>query len=298
MGKMYSLTGNCLKEILPVTLEKYSMLVRNSSEHGQVFAAVIEDPNDTNAQQCVTISNSIENYFFSINRYIKPLSEKFGIGTYYLEDHSKADPALVESFIEKAKQADAKRKGIAEAKRQADEKEIKELPAKFPHLTTVQQHPKQNRFACCIDNIRKELKLNFPSVKFSVRKDHYDCISIEWNDGPTTSEVDKILNKFEDHANDVTGDFRDYSPSNFNKVFGGSKYVFSRRNKSPETENVLIQWAKEQFATGDNFGCHCPETLSHQLFSNYPVFPPFRIIKKIPEGGPYKVSSFFSIENL
>lgn len=120
-----------------------------------------------------------------------------------------------------------------------------------------------------IQNIRIELKQNFPSVKFSVTKDGYNSINIRWTDGPKTDEVEKIVDKYEDSETDETGDFRDYNPSEFNKLFGGVKICFTNRHMSEETEKILNTWAESIFTSdgyNDNYNCWNHEQLAHKLF--------------------------------
>lgn len=79
-------------------------------------------------------------------------------------------------------------------------------------------------------NVVAELKKYFPKIKFSVRKEYFDCYGVSWFESVTIEEVDNVLRKFIDHENDITGDFRDPNPSNFNSVFGGLKYISTYRN--------------------------------------------------------------------
>ena len=44
--------------------------------------------------------------------------------------------------------------------------------------------------------LRKDLKAAFPGVKFSVRKRDYDCVTIDWTDGPTNEAVEAVANKY------------------------------------------------------------------------------------------------------
>ena len=85
------------------------------------------------------------------------------------------------------------------------------------------------------------LKHTFPGIKFSVKKDNYSTYNVEWTNGPTKEQVCKITNKFEDSENSYCGDFRDYNPSNFNRVFGGFTYVFENRNISEDILTLAQQ---------------------------------------------------------
>ena len=49
------------------------------------------------------------------------------------------------------------------------------------------------------------------------------------------------MRKFESHKSDVSGDFWDFSPSYFNNVFGGMKFVFVNRYMSDEVNKLTKQ---------------------------------------------------------
>lgn len=105
--------------------------------------------------------------------------------------------------------------------------------------------------------IKKELKEKFPNIKFSVRYSSYsggDSIRVSWNFGPTTAEVDSIINKYQYGSFDGMTD--SYTVNDDNQKFvdeagavrdiGGVKYVFSERstylNNGQEPNE---QWDKE-----------------------------------------------------
>jgi hypothetical protein len=84
-------------------------------------------------------------------------------------------------------------------------------------------------------NLKKELTLAFPGIKFSVRSDH-SSIDITWTDGPTTEEVDKIACKYKSGSFDGMTDSFDHDSSAYgsavSEVLGRVRYVFTRRNFS------------------------------------------------------------------
>ena len=88
-------------------------------------------------------------------------------------------------------------------------------------------------------NLVAELKKHFPKVKFSVKKEHSDCYGISWIEAVSIVDVDNVVSKFTDHKNDESGDFRDYAPSNFNRTFGGFKYIFTYRSFT-ESKKILL----------------------------------------------------------
>lgn len=90
-------------------------------------------------------------------------------------------------------------------------------------------------------NIVAELKHHFPNHKFSVNKDGDSSIRISWYDGLVSEKVDDVVRKFESHKSDVTAGYWDFSPSCFNTVFGGMKFVFINRHMSDEVMKLTKQ---------------------------------------------------------
>jgi len=196
--------------------------------------AIISGPDQYGSYKVVKISD-YEPGFSSLDKYSRPHSKKFGIGIYYDDNLNTWPESEVNKYIKLAEIATKKAKDEAEAKSKADEAEKKSLPSLFPHLVVNFNNDHKTTKV----NMVTELRKNFPGVKFSVVKEHYDTYGVTWTNGPTTSEVTKITGKFEDSENDWSGDYRDYAPSNFNRVFGGFKYVFENRHISEEINNLL-----------------------------------------------------------
>jgi hypothetical protein len=102
-------------------------------------------------------------------------------------------------------------------------------------------------------NIRKELKAAFSGIKFSVRKNHYDRVDINWTDGPTKDAVKAIVDKYQEGYFNGMEDIYEYNESPFNKVYGGVRYVFAEREFSDRlTEKAItlfIQRFKNRFNT-------------------------------------------------
>ena len=75
--------------------------------------------------------------------------------------------------------------------------------------------------------IRKILKANFKNTKFSVRSKN--SINIEWTNGPTKRQVEKLVNKFEVYQRcEATGEI----------LAGGNTFIFCTRNI---TEDIKIR---------------------------------------------------------
>jgi len=85
------------------------------------------------------------------------------------------------------------------------------------------------RFAA--KNIRKELKMAWPSVKFSV-KSSYDSVYLTWSDGPTKQQVETLIEKYNNGGFDSMQDISTYTPTAFTNAFGGARYLSYSREFS------------------------------------------------------------------
>lgn len=205
----------------------------------------ITGPMTSSGQEMCLTSNWYPDSYFStprhyLDKYSRPLSKKFGIGFYWddVENHIYPE-SKVKAAIRRADIIERKIAEREEAKRLADEKQLAELPGLYPHLTPIKKG--SDNYMTLRSNILAELKHIFPDTKFSIKKQHYGCIYIYWTDGPTNETVKDVERKFTDHTTDYTGDYRDYDPSNFNKVFGGINYIFTERQMSEEVTGLSVE---------------------------------------------------------
>ena len=86
-------------------------------------------------------------------------------------------------------------------------------------------------------NLKKELSLVFPGVKFSVRYESYsggDSVNYSWTLGPTPAEVSAIADKYQDGNFNGMEDIHEYDRSAHgaavDKVLGRAKYVQGSRH--------------------------------------------------------------------
>lgn len=228
--KVFSLFGKsgAMEEIksvpeLPIGCKIYCYGFGMTEKEG----AIISPRNQFGQYKCVYISD-FESGFFTLEEYSRPHSKKFGIGNYFDDNLQTIEESTLEDYILKAEIAVNIEKEIEEEKEAFDKQEKNELPKKYPHLT-VNTQDDQN---ITKKNLVADLKKNFPNVKFSVKKSNYSTYYISWTNGPAESNVEEIASKFEGYTTDITGDYRDPDPSNFNKVFGDFKYVFYTRSAS------------------------------------------------------------------
>ena len=182
------------------------------------------------------------NPFNNLDKYCRPISEKFGIGFYYDLDAPRATDEEIEQAIERAnnflKEEEEEKNRAEEESTRAREEVIKKYGKTFDqpsgeHITDA---------VLVAKHIRQELSTEFPGQKFSVRKTDYSTIHIEWKDGPTRDEVEQIAGKHEricvrDRWND---DLWDHNDTAFTSVFGGVDYLFYYRETAPENRGISL----------------------------------------------------------
>ena len=190
--------------------------------------------------------NCSESYFshpfHNLDKYCRPISEKFGIGFYYDLSEPLATDEEINQAVERAnqflKEVEEEKKKVAEERKQAK----KEVLQKYGEIFDRPKGEYGTDAVLVAKHIRKELSIEFPGQKFSVRKTDYSTIHIEWNDGPTRDEVERIIGKHQrcctrDRWND---DIWDYEDTAFTSVFGGVDYLFFYRETAPENRDVSL----------------------------------------------------------
>ena len=216
----------------------------------RAFGAVMEESiwaTTGKGDEIVKLSpNDAESYFSnpfdSLDEYCRPISEKFGIGFYYDLDAPRATDEEINQAIERAnqflKEVEEEKKREEEKRRQAREEVIKKYDKIFDRPSE-----KYGTDAVLVaKHIRQDLANAFPGQKFSVRKTDYSTIHVEWKDGPTRDEVERIVGKHErscvrDRWND---DLWDHNDTAFTSVFGGVDYIFYYRETAPENREVSL----------------------------------------------------------
>ena len=182
------------------------------------------------------------NPFNNLDKYCRPISEKFGIGFYYDLDAPRATDEEISQAIERAnnfiKEREEEKNRAEEESERAREEVLKKYGAIFD-----QPSGKYLTDAVLVaKHIRQDLTSAFPGQKFSVRKADYSTINIEWKDGPTREEVEQIAGKHErmcvrDRWND---DLWEHNDTAFTSVFGGVDYIFYYRETAPENREISL----------------------------------------------------------
>jgi hypothetical protein len=103
------------------------------------------------------------------------------------------------------------------------------------------------RYATAADSaklVRADLKAAWPGVKFSVRSER-STVNVSWTDGPTTKQVEALLNKYEMGYFDGMDDSYKYTSEYVvDGVDYSVKYLFCHRDMSLEAQdrfNSLIR---------------------------------------------------------
>ena len=200
-----------------------------------------------NGEELVKLSeNSSESYFTNpfneLDEYCRPISEKFGIGFYYDLNEPLATDEEINQAIERANKFLKEEEEEKKRKEEKWKKAKEEVLQKYGEIFDRPNREYGTDAALVAKHIRKELSIEFPGQKFSVRKTDYSTIHIEWNDGPTRDEVERIIGKHQrcctrDRWND---DIFDYKDTAFTSVFGGVDYLFCNRDTAPENKDVSL----------------------------------------------------------
>jgi hypothetical protein len=97
--------------------------------------------------------------------------------------------------------------------------------------------PNKSKYALAAANIKKELATSFPGIKFSVRSKSFsmgNSVDVSWELGPTSKEVDAILDKYVEGRFDGMTDYYEYGRDEATRAFqvknGSSKYVHGSRS--------------------------------------------------------------------
>lgn len=190
--------------------------------------------------------NDAESYFSSpfntLDEYTKPIEEKFGIGFYYDLNAEPATDEQIEAAIERGHAFEAERERQKQEAARAWSEAVEAVRKQYAGIFEEKPAGTYYDGKHVAKNVRKDLAAAFPGCKFSVRKNNYSDLRVEWTDGPTEKEVKAICDKHvetceRDPWND---DLWDHKETPFTSVFGGVEYIWYERDFAPErmTEKV------------------------------------------------------------
>lgn len=135
------------------------------------------------------------------------------------------------------------------AKQAAEASAVAALVACNPHLVPAASCNGGSLIAAA-KNIRIELGLAFPGVKFSIKSRRFsmgDAIDVSWLDGPVSSQVDEIIDRYSAGSFNGMEDLYEYRRDFWIKAFGDAKYVHSRRDMSDEAIGRAIRLVSSKY---------------------------------------------------
>lgn len=177
---------------------------------------------------------SLNSYFSPLtcgDKYMKPISEKFGIGLYYAENEPLYSDDDITKFLLRADKIESLRKQRDERQAAESMAETERLKHEYDYLTIVDS---RWDYKTTSGNLRKLLAHKFPGVKFSIsrRSKGSDSVNIRWTDGPTDEAVSQIGKLFKGKRFDAMTDYEDIVESEFLTLFGALGYIFTNRSFS------------------------------------------------------------------
>jgi hypothetical protein len=111
----------------------------------------------------------------------------------------------------------------------------------------------KSQHALTAQAIRKELKLHFPLIKFSVKSDSFaggNSVRVEWNNGPTYEKVEALVGKYQYGRFDGMQDLYEYN--NSRSDIPQVKYVQVQRTITKDIIDIAFEDGKNYFSDWEN----------------------------------------------
>lgn len=143
------------------------------------------------------------------------------------------DAAFIEKALQYAEQCADEKAREESLQRLAFAEGLKQL-RNDPQYKDLEQGDDRWSGKLAAKNIRIQLKAAFKGVKFSVRKNHYGSVCINWTDGPTKAEVEAITLRYKIGSFDAMQDLATSTPTPWSDTFGGVDYISVSREYSDE----------------------------------------------------------------
>lgn len=133
----------------------------------------------------------------------------------------------------------------------------------MPYILYIQGNETQSKelkmkqistHAAAAKAMRKELKAEYPGIKFRIRADTHaggTSVDVGWTDGPTSESVSAIVDKYQYGSFDGMIDL--YSNTNERTDIPQVKFVLVQRIMSEATEAKIIDWFRNNFVGLEDF---------------------------------------------
>src|SRR3990167_5287696 len=151
-------------------------------------------------------------------------------------------------LVQRSHEAVIDREKAGKEAAEAFKQQVADLISQHPHLI-----PGRDRVTAA-KNIRVELARAFPGVKFSVKGRSFsggDDINVSWTDGPTSKQVEAIIQKYSAGSFDAFDDSYTYSHSAWIEAFGDAKYIMGNRHYSDALVVKAMEKIKAQYGDAE-----------------------------------------------
>ena len=136
--------------------------------------------------------------------------------------------------------------------------------------------------ANCAKAIRTELKKLIPNVKFSVTSDSFangNSVNVSWQNGPTTKQIDDIVNKY---AYGRFDSMTDYAFSEYTEGLAQAKYVSTSREVTQEFKNLITEALRVKMPTLEEHAYNGLTDQVYKIISNTPIPENYIFIGLVP----------------
>jgi len=171
-----------------------------------------------------------------------------GLGGWHYEDNPDFSAEECAFLVQRSNEAIIDREKARKEAAEAFKIQVADLISQHPHLI-----PGRDRVTAA-KNIRAELARTFPGVKFSVKGRSFsggDDINVSWTDGPTSKQVDAIIDKYSAGIFDGSDDSYTYSHSAWIEAFGDAKYIMANRHYSDALVVKAIEEIKAKYGDAE-----------------------------------------------
>lgn len=242
-----------LVEIQGYTLEVGQKVLYVEAYGARSWWVCISEPTTGNypSQKLVEIGGEHRATTWDVNSHDQSTADVFGIGLYYDNSGERLTAEEIAKHVRAAEiqsrwndRREANQEKAEAAERAALRQQWAGILTPLEDVNDWREREKTEKA-----NILNYLKNRFPGVRFTARKS-YGSFCISWADGPSVPAVETACSVWHDHTFNGYEDYNEYTPSQFNRLFGGVEYsIGTNRKNCPEA----VQAAREALAA------LCPE---------------------------------------
>jgi glutathione S-transferase len=231
-----------LVEIQGYTLEVGQKVLYAEAYGARSWWVCVSEPGGVNGrlQNIVEIGGEHRAMTWDVEHHDQSTADVFGIGLYYDNSGDRLTAAEIAKHVRAAEiqsrwndRREANQKKAEAAERAALRQQWAGILTPLEDVKDWREREKTEKA-----NILNYLKNRFPGVRFTARKS-YGSFTISWTDGPSVSAVESACSVWHDHTFNGYEDYNEYTPTQFNRLFGGVEYAIdTNRKNSPEAEKA------------------------------------------------------------